>query len=168
LDQGGRILESVVRPYPAKVSGIPIRFEYEVNRGEFSFEWVKPGATVGGKRANRRASISHPPLNGHPEITSRLTEFFIPQQLVQDKKFVVALDGAAQGSKWWYDASHQTLFIEQPDPMSIPDGSKYRVIFGLAPVPPAKWSMKTIWEDFAPYYLPVLAAVLAIMAYFLL
>ncbi|KAG8793614.1 hypothetical protein FRC17_008418, partial [Serendipita sp. 399] len=42
LDEGSRILDSVVRPYPAKVAGIPLRFDYEVNRGEFTFEWAKP------------------------------------------------------------------------------------------------------------------------------
>lgn len=145
------------------MAGIPIRFEYEVNRGEFSFEWMKPSTKATPKHP---ASVSHPPLNGHPEITSRLTEFFVPLQLVKDKKYVVALDGAAQGSKWWYDAAHQTLFVEQPDPASIPEGAKYRVIFGLAPVAAAKWPMKTIWEDFAPYYVPVLAAIIAILVYF--
>ncbi|KAJ2925710.1 hypothetical protein H1R20_g11384, partial [Candolleomyces eurysporus] len=34
LDNGGRILSSVVRPYPAKTCGVPVRFEYEVTTGE--------------------------------------------------------------------------------------------------------------------------------------
>ncbi|EKM57334.1 glycoside hydrolase family 5 protein [Phanerochaete carnosa HHB-10118-sp] len=38
LDNGARILRSVVRPYLAKTAGIPLRFDYEVNTGEFTFK----------------------------------------------------------------------------------------------------------------------------------
>ena len=31
LDNGGRILRAVVRPYPAKTAGVPLRFDYEIN-----------------------------------------------------------------------------------------------------------------------------------------
>ena len=86
-------------------------------------------------------------------------------QLVKGRKIVIALDGAAQGSRWWYEAGTQTLFIEQPDPAKIPGGAKYRVIFGLTPPPGAKWTMKTHWEDFAGYYLGLLAVLLALLAY---
>lgn len=170
LDQGGRILESVVRPYPAKVSGIPIMFEYDVNRGEFSFEWAKPYSTASMSTAiqQEKAEVSRPPLHGHPEITSRLTEFYIPQQLIKGKKYVVALDGAAQGSKWWYDAGMQTLFVEQPDPATIPDGAKYRLVFGLTPALKPKWPVRNHWQDFAFYYLSVLAVIASILTYFLL
>ena len=40
LDNGGRILRAVVRPYPAKTAGIPLRFTYEINTSEFEFELI--------------------------------------------------------------------------------------------------------------------------------
>jgi hypothetical protein len=172
LDDGGRILESIVRPYPAKVAGIPLKFEYDVNRGEFQFEWAKPALPSHDgdydESLQGGPTTSNPPLVGHPHITSNLTEIFLPSTLVgQGKKFVVALDGAALGSRWWYDAPVQTLFIEQPSSEGIPDGAKYRMIFGLTPQPKAKWPMRTHWEDFAAYYLTFLAFVIGIAAFFL-
>ena len=38
LDNRARILETVVRPYPAKTAGIPLRFKYEVSCRKFVFE----------------------------------------------------------------------------------------------------------------------------------
>lgn len=165
LDEGGRILESLVRPYPAKVAGVPLKFEYEVNRGEFTFEWAKSVSGDGGNASFKGGpSISTPPLEGYPVISSNLTEIFLPAPLVQGKKFVVALDGAAVGAKWWYDAAVQTLYVEQPAPETIADGAKYRLIFGLTPPPQPKWPMKTHWEDFATYYFAFLASLIAILS----
>ena len=42
LDNGGRILPSIVRPYPAKTAGIPLKFQYEMTTGAFLFEWENP------------------------------------------------------------------------------------------------------------------------------
>ncbi|KAG8809414.1 hypothetical protein FRC17_003455, partial [Serendipita sp. 399] len=112
--------------------------------------------------------VKTPPLTGHPEITTRITEFFIPHQLVSDKKFVVAFNGAAQGSQWWYNAENQTLFVEQPDAAGVPDGAVYKMTLGLTPPSAAKWPLKSHWEDFAMYHLGVLAVILAIIAYFIL
>jgi Glycoside hydrolase family 5 C-terminal domain len=164
LDDGGRILESVVRPYPAKVAGIPLRFDYEVNRGEFRFEWAKPESFT-SRTGPKQPIVNRPPLTGHPEITTRISEFFVPMHLVKGRKIVVALDGAAQGSRWWYEASTQTLFVEQPDPAKIEGGAKYRIIFGLTPPPGTKWTMTTHWEDFATYYLGLLSVLLVLLAY---
>jgi hypothetical protein len=141
-----------------------VRFEYEVNRGEFSFEWVKPSFSA-ISHSSSHSSVSKPPLDGHPTITSNVTEIFLPLQLVKGKKFVVAVDGAAQGSKWWYDANVQTLFVEQPDPADIPDGAKYKLIFGLTPPPAPKWPLKTHWEDFALYHSSFLATLIALLLY---
>ena len=42
LDRGARRLESAVRPYPAKVAGIPLQFNYELNNGTFALTWADP------------------------------------------------------------------------------------------------------------------------------
>ncbi|KAG8808588.1 hypothetical protein FRC19_005825 [Serendipita sp. 401] len=116
--------------------------------------------------ASSSPSVKSPPLDGHPEITSRITELFVPHQLVFGKKFVVAFDGAAQGSQWWYDAATQTLYVEQPDPATATaTGTVYKMIFGLTPPNSTKWPLRSHWEDFAMYYLSILAVVLAIIAY---
>jgi hypothetical protein len=46
LDQGARILHSIVRPYPAKTAGIPLRFEYEMATGVFVYEWTSPDTSL--------------------------------------------------------------------------------------------------------------------------
>lgn len=178
LDDGGRILESVVRPYPAKVAGIPLSFEYDVNRGEFRFEWARPlpssspspsDVTAALLGANNSVSVKKPPLVGQAKLTSRITEIYLPMQLVHKKKFVIAFDGAAQGSTWWYDAKNQTLFIEQPEYDEEEDENvTYKLIFGLTPPPKALWPVKSHWEDFAGYYAGVVAFVLALLAFFLM
>ena len=90
LDNGGRILPSVVRPYPAKTAGIPSRFDYEMNTGEFTFEW-----TLG------------------EESASRETEIYIPSLIYHGRKLVV--EGLAPDDKYAYDESRQTLFVVQSD-----------------------------------------------------
>ena len=37
-NQKNNIVDAVVRPFPAKVAGILLKFEYEMNTGESSFE----------------------------------------------------------------------------------------------------------------------------------
>ncbi|KAF7295947.1 Glycoside hydrolase [Mycena kentingensis (nom. inval.)] len=78
LDQGGRILDAVVRPYPAKTAGIPLRFEYEMTEGWCEFEWVVP--TEGkASTATTSTSVATPPTSSHPPLTAFETEIYIPR-----------------------------------------------------------------------------------------
>lgn len=43
LDDGGRVLRAVVRPYPAKTAGVPVRWRYEATTGAFEYEWRAEG-----------------------------------------------------------------------------------------------------------------------------
>ncbi|KAH0831249.1 glycoside hydrolase family 5 protein [Lanmaoa asiatica] len=90
LDNGGRILPSVVRPYPAKIAGIPSRFDYDMNTGKFTFEWILT-----------------------EESTSRETEIYIPSLIYHGRKLVV--EGLAPDDNYVHDGSRQTLFVVQSD-----------------------------------------------------
>ncbi|KAK7052960.1 hypothetical protein VNI00_004280 [Paramarasmius palmivorus] len=110
LDNGGRILPVVVRPYPAKTAGIPIKFEYEVAEGRFVFEWCNPSSTGKGS-----ASVADPP-KALKDVTlkSRETEIFVPHSLTQGRKLVVSgLDGKDYAYR--HDEERQTLFIVASD-----------------------------------------------------
>jgi hypothetical protein len=42
LDAGARILRAVVRPYAAKLAGVPLRSAFEANTGRFELDWANP------------------------------------------------------------------------------------------------------------------------------
>ncbi|KAG9308311.1 glycoside hydrolase family 5 protein [Chiua virens] len=120
LDNGGRILPSVVRPYPAKTAGIPTRFKYEMNTGEFIFEW--------------RLS---------EEIRSRETEIYIPSLIYYGRQLVV--EGLAPQDNYVYDRARQTLFVVVGDE-SIEKTRKIRV--SVQPPLRGHFSVNTFWGDF--------------------
>ncbi|KAG8216122.1 glycoside hydrolase family 5 protein [Butyriboletus roseoflavus] len=120
LDNGGRILPSVVRPYPAKTAGIPSRFDYEINTGEFTFEW-----TLG------------------EESTSRETEIYIPSLIYHGRKLVV--EGLAPDDKYAYDKSRQTLFVVHSD--SSPRKTR-KINVSVRPPLRGHFDVNTFWGDF--------------------
>ncbi|KAJ3722722.1 glycoside hydrolase family 5 protein [Lentinula guzmanii] len=106
LDNGGRILSAVVRPYPAKTAGIPLKFEYEVTTGSFMFKWRNPGAetdTISG------APTVDKPSRSHPEIKALETEVFLPSLIAHGRSVVVS--GLEEDDSYVYDEARQTLFI---------------------------------------------------------
>ncbi|KAI0356759.1 glycoside hydrolase [Trametes cingulata] len=142
LDNGGRILRAVVRPYPAKTAGIPLRFEYEMNTGEFSFEWVVPenapsaNADADAQRA-ARASVRDPPLKTYR------TEIFVPSQLAHGRKLVVK--GLKPEDKYAYDEARQTLTIVPHD--NAP-GTVHRITVGVDPLPKPAFEVNDFWSDY--------------------
>ena len=118
LDNGGRILSAIVRPYPAKTAGIPRNFQYEMTTGAFLYEWENPSqgkpATSGSGSSNNKnnrdtKTISNPPRQWQHSLTSHETEIFLPSQLTHARKVVV--EGAEEGDKYHYDEHRQTLFF---------------------------------------------------------
>ncbi|KAL0564790.1 hypothetical protein V5O48_017248 [Marasmius crinis-equi] len=53
-----KLLPVVVKPYPAKMAGIPLRREWEVTKGMFVFEWSEPEINA---KAKASASVENPP-----------------------------------------------------------------------------------------------------------
>lgn len=164
LDKGGRLLESVVRPYPAKVAGIPLHFNYELNTGTFALTWTDPIQEPARPRKSwQTGTVDEPPLRGHPPITSRRTEFFVPADWVKDEKddLDVTLLGAAVGAKWWYEKEVQTLYIETVEAIDKPRVSVYRISVRVKGRP-QRWGLNTWYGDFvkSPYCMVLLIALL--------
>ncbi|QRV86919.1 Cellulase (glycosyl hydrolase family 5 protein) [Ceratobasidium sp. AG-Ba] len=88
LDTGARLLPVIVRPYPAKIAGVPLEFKYEPRTGAFKFKF--------DTSLNRDL------------VKARETEVFIPASLVEGRKLLVS---GTPSLKTTYDASRQTLFV---------------------------------------------------------
>ncbi|KAL4071735.1 glycoside hydrolase family 5 protein [Scleroderma citrinum] len=132
LDNGSRILSAVVRPYPAKTAGIPIRFDYEMNIGQFTFEW-------------RAFDITGKEPRGQTEVisTARETEIFVPSLLTYGRK--LKIEGLEEGDSHLYDESRQTLFIIHGPSAS---GKVRKVTVSVWPPLRPTFDLNTFWGDF--------------------
>lgn len=161
LDNGGRILRSVVRPYAAKTAGIPLRFEYETNTGDFSYSWMiphdddtaEPGIAGG-------PNTSTPPRAGHPALTSSTTEIFLPSFIAHGSKLIV--QGLGKNDKSYYDESKQTLYITVED--NTP-GKVYDISVVLSPRLRPVFEVNDLWSDFGLHIAAGGALILAILVY---
>ncbi|CCO36209.1 putative glycosyl hydrolase YIR007W [Rhizoctonia solani AG-1 IB] len=91
LDTGARLLPVLVRPYPAKIAGIPMKFNYEPADGSFKFVFK---AVDPSRLKSMRA---------------RETEVFLPAELASGRKLLVDSEGS--NLEWSYDPERQTLFV---------------------------------------------------------
>lgn len=164
LDNGGRILDSVVRPYPAKTCGIPVRFEYEMLTGEFTYEWVVPSqgkaTEESGAPSNKLPSTSSPPLHGHPHITAYETEVFVPSSITHGRKILV--QGVEAPTSYTYDESRQTLFIVTKDQTP---GKRYRIHVSLNPPLRPAFDLNDLWTDYGSRIIFVLVVLLGFFFY---
>ncbi|GJE93053.1 glycoside hydrolase family 5 protein [Phanerochaete sordida] len=163
LDNGARILRSVVRPYPAKTAGIPLRFEYEVNTGAFTYEWAVPHARSAVEHRAGRPSVHHPPLGGHPPLTSDTTEIFLPSFLAHGGKVAVA--GLPPGAAAHYDEARQTLYVRTP---GARPGAVHSIRVALEPRLRAVFDVNDFWSDWGGAVAAVAAVVLALLAWLLM
>ncbi|KAJ7742575.1 glycoside hydrolase family 5 protein [Mycena metata] len=150
LDQGGRILAAVVRPYAAKTAGIPLRFEYEMTTGAFVFEWAVPAPSA-------------PPLAGHPALTALETELFVPSRLTKGRKLVVR--GLGPEDRYVHDERRQTLFVV---PRDNAPGTRHRIQVELSPPLEAPFELNDFWGDFGPRIISILVVLLGIIVYYFL
>ncbi|KAI0340430.1 glycoside hydrolase family 5 protein [Trametopsis cervina] len=160
LDNGGRILRSIVRPYPAKTAGIPLRFKYEVNIGDFSYSWVVPHSDTSLSGATGGPSTSRPPQVGHPPLSSAITEIFLPSFIAHGSKVIV--QGLGKSDSYHYDESKQTLYIVAGE--NTP-GKVYDISVILSPRLRAVMDLNDIWSDFGTHITAGGAVILAIVAY---
>jgi hypothetical protein len=156
LDNGARILSSVVRPYPAKTCGIPLRFDYEVTKGTFTFEWANPD--ISSAKPLQPASVLNPPLSGHPPLTARETEIFVPSQLTHGRNF--AVEGLAKADKFHYDERRQTLFIVLAD---MTPGKKNIIRVFVSPAPRPMFLVNSLWSDFGGSIVSFIGLVLSLL-----
>lgn len=164
LDNGGRILRAVVRPYAAKTAGIPVRFRYEMNSGEFEYEWSIPSdKPLENPIQQDLASVEQPPIfGGHPALTSRETEIFIPSMLTEGRRVLVR--GLGEGDKWEYDKKRQTLFILTHD---VNPEKNYRVRVSFDPPLEPMFEVNDFWTDFGGHLVSVAIVLLALTSYYL-
>jgi len=148
LDDGGRILRAVVRPYPAKVAGIPKKWSYELNTGRATFSWNEPQA----EESNLRC---------------RETEIFFPSMLLENGRNIL-VDGLPKDA-WTYDVNRQTLFIVPPR-VSVPSSgavTREVVIRVDTPLEPL-FEMTNHWQDFGLWYLAFVGILMAIVGWWIL
>ncbi|KAG5635943.1 hypothetical protein H0H81_009592 [Sphagnurus paluster] len=162
LDNGARILPAVVRPYPAKTAGIPLRFEYEMTTGTFSFEWGN--ATPEGSGAALDATVAGVPRTGHPKVTTRETEIFVPSLLTVGRKLIVK--GLEPGDTYIHDERRQTLFIltRDADPRTVHN-------ITVSVHPPFRrlpFELNDFWSDFGPRIISLGVVVVGVIMFILL
>jgi hypothetical protein len=164
LDNGGRILQSIVRPYAAKTAGIPIHFQYEMNTGAFTYTWVNSTPNPASQTyLKEEKSIFKPPRTAHPALTSLETEIFLPSQLAHGRRVIVK--GLDPGGKHRYDESRQTLFIVCQDTTL---DKVHSIVVSLDPPPVPAFAVNDFWGDFGGMITSILVAIAAILAYFFL
>jgi len=160
LDNGGRILDAVVRPYPAKTAGIPVSFVYEMNTGTFSFAWDN---RAGHNVETEQPYVSTPPQALRTPLTSRETEIFIPLRLTLGREVIVK--GLEDGDRWTYDTRRQTLFIvtENDEP-----GHRHQVQVSVYPQPKPSFTVNDFWSDFGSRMITVSITFLAFVCWLLI
>ncbi|KAG5734101.1 hypothetical protein E4T56_gene660, partial [Termitomyces sp. T112] len=148
LDNGGRILSSIVRPYPAKTAGIPHKFEYEMNTGCFVFEWRN--RDVGNGNPENGDECGHGDggderSSGTIKLRSLETEIFLPALLTVGRKVIV--EGLDAEDTYEHDESRQTLFVVARDTRP---GRVHRISVSVYPPVVSVFPVSDFWLDFGP------------------
>ncbi|KAG6899896.1 hypothetical protein C0993_005582 [Termitomyces sp. T159_Od127] len=154
LDNGARILPSIVRPYPAKTAGIPGKFDYEMNTGGFVFEWRNAESE---HRDVRHGGDEHPSKGRI--LKSLETEIFLPSLLTDGRKVIV--QGLDEEDAYFHDERRQTLFIVARD---TKPGRIHRISVSLYPPLSPVFAVNDFWSDFGPRIVVFAALVIGIFA----
>jgi hypothetical protein len=158
LDNGARILPAVVRPYAAKTAGIPLRFEYEMTTGEFIYLWANPGLPEASPSGDQdAATVSRPPVNGHPKMMARETEVFVPSLITHGRKVVV--QGLAGNDSYVYDEARQTLFVVTAD---VSPGGKHEIRVSVEPPLKEAFEVNSFRGDFGQRIFALIVILVAI------
>ncbi|KZT50302.1 glycoside hydrolase family 5 protein [Calocera cornea HHB12733] len=104
LDDGGRILRAVVRPYPAKVAGIPLKYGYDTRTSTFELVFANPTSQPAKSSGSSNDAVPLP----HPSIRARETEIFLPISLTEGRQVTVSGADAFE-----YKEEVQTLYVVQ-------------------------------------------------------
>jgi len=158
LDNGGRMLDAIVRPYPAKTAGIPISFQYEMNTGEFNYVWANSSPD---SLPTKPAAIGKPPLSGTLPLSSHETEIFVPWNLTNGRKLVV--EGLGPEDKYAHDPSRQTLFIVTADCKT--PGKEHKISVSVRPEVKGYFELNDFWGDFGPIIYALAALILSLILY---
>lgn len=155
LDNGARILPSIVRPYPAKIAGIPRKFDYEMNTGAFVFEW----GNAGSENGDARYGTEEYPSTGR-SLRSLETEIFLPSLLTVGRKVIV--EGLDEEDMYFHDERRQTLFIVARD---TKPGHVHRVSVSLYPPLTPVFVVNNFWSDFGQRIVVFAVLVISILLF---
>lgn len=157
LDNGARILPAIVRPYPAKTAGIPVKFEHEMTSGTFTYEWANPkDDSLLGSTSTK---VFEAPRSGHPTITAIETEIFLPSLITQGKKVIV--EGLDPDDSYRHDESRQTLFIVARD---VNPDKIHKVTVSVSPPVTPAFELNDFWSDFSGRIVLLVLALIGIVA----
>lgn len=130
-----------------------------MNTGEFIYEWANPDEKQ-QPIVQGEATISQPPLTGHPTLTSRETEIFVPAMLTARRKVIV--HGLGPEDKHVYDISRQTLFIVTRDSSA---GKIHKIKVTLHPLPEEPmFDVHGFWDDHWARIFAILIVIFGIIA----
>ena len=156
-----------LQPYAAKVAGIPLKWTYEVNTGEWEFEWVIPHTKEDAAKkpeASGAPTVTQPPHTTGLPLTSNTTEIFFPHYLSQDRELSITSSGPSI-SKFTseYNPSLQTIYIRQ---LNMTPGQRYRIKIRLEPGLKPVFELNDFWTDFAGYVYLVVGIVIGFVGWF--
>jgi hypothetical protein len=116
LDLGGRMLDATMRPYAAENGGIPLKFEFEMATGTFSYLWAVPQPPLSMSPSEearltstlvQTAIVEYMPLlTGHPPHFARESELFAPVQVARGRRIIV--EEVRERQSYTYDVMRQT------------------------------------------------------------
>jgi len=154
LDDGARLLSAVVRPYAAKVAGIPLAFTYEMNTSSFFFAYSNPSNKLG------KPKVNDPPLV-HPPILACETEIFIPVRLSSGRNLKIVF--GAKGYEWRHDEERQTLFVVH---QNMAPGAVHEINVWFDPPPEPRFPVDaSILQDFAKLWTSLAVLLVAVIFY---
>lgn len=160
LDIGGRILHSIVKPYPTKVAGILLSTSYEVQTGEFSISWAFK-KRKSGNFFSSTSLIDIPPLDNLDNLACRETEIYVPNLITRGRKLIVQ---GVDERRWRFDESRQTLFVLNP---SGDGGAAERVAIRVLLDPSLQVTSWSKGNGTVPYYFMAFVTLLLAVVYVL-
>jgi Glycoside hydrolase family 5 C-terminal domain len=133
--------------------------------GAFIYEWAIPYSRDDSDShiETGEAGTFGPPLRGHPTLSARETEIYLPARLSAGRK--LAVEGLLPDDAYFHDAARQTLYI-LPAPSHMTPGTVYRISVKLDPAPHL-FVVNDLWSDFSGYITALIALLLALAAYVL-
>ncbi|EJD50795.1 glycoside hydrolase [Auricularia subglabra TFB-10046 SS5] len=161
LDKGGRVLRAIVRPYPAKIAGIPLSFDYDLNSGVFTFSWANPDSKAAPSNT-RVATVGKPPLDVGVVVKKTESEFFVPSMLARGRKVVLSGIGFTK-EHYEYVEELQTLYVRN---VSAVSGHVHRIRVEFDPPLEHAFEVSTHWWDFKITYSVVAVLFAALFAFF--
>ncbi|KAH9918833.1 uncharacterized protein B0H18DRAFT_1122807 [Fomitopsis serialis] len=119
---------------------------------EFECAWVVPEPSADEAAQPASLSVHRPPTSAdaHPELTSKMTEIYLPSMIAHDRKVVV--EGLGPGNRYHYDESRLSI-----EPTALTPGQIHRVSVK------AELVVNSFWDDFGTHVVPAFVLVFSFL-----